>query len=86
MKRGLESQWKIHYISGLFYKHKVEYKYEMLCNAFGFNKNDVIPTMLHIPLILVVIVAVGVSLLIHLQFRFIVFLCVVVAFILTYIF
>ena len=45
MKGGLESQWKIHYISGLFYKHKVEYKYEMLCNAFGFNKNEVIPTI-----------------------------------------
>lgn len=91
MKKGLESQWKINYIFGLFYKYKVKYKYEMLCNAFSFSKDETIwskdkaiPTMLYTPLTLVVIGVVGVSLFIHLQFGFIVFLCVVVAFILTY--
>lgn len=93
MKKDLESQWKVNYIFGLFYKHKVKYKYEMLCDVFGFSKDGItwskdktIPTMLHIPLILVIIGVVGVSSLIHLQFGFIVFLCVVVAFMLTYMF
>ena len=93
MKKDLESQWKVNYIFGLFYKHKVKYKYEMLCNVFGFSKDEItwskdktIPTMLHIPLLLVVIGVVGVSLFIDLRFGLIVLLCVVVAFVLTCIF
>lgn len=93
MKRDLESQWRLNYIFGLLYKHKVQYKYRMLCNAFGFSKDEAIwskdraiPTMLHIPLLLVVIGVVGVSLFIDLRFGLIVLLCVVVAFVLTCIF
>ena len=93
MKRDLESQWRLNYIFGLLYKHKVQYKYRMLCNAFSFSKDETIwskdspiPTMLHIPLLLVVIGVVGVSLFIDLRFGLIVLLCVVVAFVLTCIF
>lgn len=93
MKRDLESQWRLNYIFGLLYKHKVKYKYRMLCNAFSFSKDETIwskdspiPTMLHIPLLLVVIGVVGVSLFIDLRFGLIVLLCVVVAFVLTCIF
>lgn len=93
MKKDLESQWKVNYIFGLFYKHKVKYKYEMLCNVFGFSKDEIIwskdktiPTMLHIPLLLVVIGVASFSLVINLQFGLIVLLCIIIAWIAMHVF
>ncbi|MDD7345934.1 hypothetical protein [Helicobacter sp.] len=65
----------------------------MLCNVFGFSKDEIIwskdktiPTMLHIPLLLVVIGVASFSLVINLQFGLIVLLCIIIAWIAMHVF
>ena len=88
MRKELESYWGFNYVFGLFYKYKVQYKYKILCHCFGFSKNEAIyredreiPSMLHIPLLLVVIGVASFSLVINLQFGLIVLLCIIITWI-----
>ena len=93
MQKELETEWKLNYIFGLFYKHKVRYKYEMICSAFGFTESEAmwdrdreVPSMLHIPLWLIMIGAISLSFLFNIQFGLIALVCVILAWVSIYLF